>query len=55
MKRYVIRKFINANSMQEALRLDRKHKPSEIYEDEREPDEKTPLIGFNYNYEEDEF
>ena len=50
-KRYVVRKFIMANSASDALRKERKYKPDECWIDEKWVEQQTrdnaPAIGFS--------
>lgn len=48
-KRYVVKKYVMARSAQEALKLEPKVKPDDVWLDEKQPDppqEQAPAIGF---------
>lgn len=49
MKRYIVRKYVMANSLVEALQNERKVKPEDGWIDEKqpEPEQKMDAIGFN--------
>ena len=49
MTRYIIKKYVEANSLEEALKLERKIKPDDAWKDEKqpEPEQKADLIGFD--------
>jgi len=48
MKRYVIKKYVMANSLEEALKIERKVKPDDGWVDEKQPEQSstTNAIGF---------
>jgi hypothetical protein len=51
MKKYIIKKYILANSITEAMKKERKQKPDDVILDAAsEPQvlERAPAIGFNY-------
>lgn len=48
-KRYVVKKYVMATSAQEALKLEPKVKPNDVWLDEKQPEEPQPqadAIGF---------
>lgn len=49
-KRYVVKKYVMARSAQEALKLESKVRPDDVWLDEKQPSEPTPTadaIGFH--------
>lgn len=56
MKRYKVTKFVFANNFASAVRKEPRTQPVEISLDEAvlPPDEKTPLIGFSIDTDEDD-
>jgi hypothetical protein len=53
-KKFVIRKYITADSIADALKKDSKTPVSEIFLDDRQDTRTTDAIGFKYVYPEDE-
>ncbi len=47
MKRYVIKKYVIADSLQKALEQERKVKPDDAWLDEKQPEEQKDQIGFD--------
>lgn len=48
-KRYILRKYVFANNLNEAIQLDTKTQVEDAWLDgEFKPEEKTALIGFEY-------
>lgn len=46
MKRYVIKKYIMAKSLMEALKKEKDVKPDDAWVDEKQPDPPANLIGY---------
>lgn len=46
MTRYLIKKYVDANSLEEALKIERKVKPQDAFKAEEQPDSNKDQIGF---------
>lgn len=51
LKRYVIRKYIMAKSAHEALKLERRHRPDDVYVDQKTNEEFVSAIGYEVEHE----
>ena len=50
MNRYIIKKYVIAKSLADALKIERDIKPEDAWKDEKQPDPpQADAIGFNLN------
>jgi hypothetical protein len=50
MNRYIIKKYVMAKSLAEALKIERDIKPEDAWKDEKQPEApQADAIGFNLN------
>ena len=47
MTRYVIKKYVDAPSLEEALRIERKVKPQDAFKADEQPESPKDQIGFD--------
>jgi hypothetical protein len=47
MTRYIIKKYVDADSLEDALRIERKVKPQDAFKAEEQPEQPTDQIGFD--------
>jgi hypothetical protein len=53
MKTYIIKKYVRAASIEDAIRREKKAEVFDIYTEERPPANLTPAIGFSVSTERD--
>lgn len=47
MTRYVIKKYVDADSLEDALKIERKVKPQDAFKADEQPEGQKDQIGFN--------
>ena len=47
MPRYIIKKYVDADSLEDALKLERKIRPEDAFKADEQPESKKDQIGFN--------
>lgn len=53
MKRYILRKYVNANNISDAIKQDKATEVADAWIDEKESQSLTSAIGFHYEAKED--
>lgn len=51
MPQYIIKKYVQAKSLEEALKIEKKIKPDDAWKDEKQPEQSEQVSQFGFNLE----